>query len=222
MNVNQISEALGLPQSTIATNVQILEEAELIDTELVKASKGQQKICAARFDEIVIRLDARATSRKRNVIEVEMPLGLYTSYSVVRAVRALLDAGIIGVLDVPDLFLDPRRVQAALIWFGRGYVEYKFPNNAKVLNAEVEALEFLLELSSEVPGHQRQLAVGHQPLGQRRQGRHLDLAGGLRRPPRPLHAALVEARRLAVRRAHALARSPTNGTFVGRAEALAT
>ena len=40
-----------------------------------------------------------------------------------------------GVLDVPDLFLDPCRVQAALIWFGRGYVEYKFPNNAKVLKS---------------------------------------------------------------------------------------
>ena len=38
------------------------------------------------------------------------------------------------------------------MWFGRGYVEYKFPNNAGVLNAEVEALEFTMELSSEVPG----------------------------------------------------------------------
>src|SRR5258708_6522600 len=60
--------------------------------------------------------------------------------------------GIMGVLDVPDLFLDPCRVQAALIWFGRGYVEYKFPNNAKVLGVPVTALEFALELSSEVPG----------------------------------------------------------------------
>ena len=57
-----------------------------------------------------------------------------------------------GVLDVPNLFLDPSRVQAGLIWFGRGYVEYKFPNNAKVLKSGVAALEFELELSSEVPG----------------------------------------------------------------------
>ena len=34
LNVNQISEALGMPQSTIATNIQILEESELIDTEI--------------------------------------------------------------------------------------------------------------------------------------------------------------------------------------------
>src|SRR3954470_17998232 len=73
LNVNQIAEALGLPQSTIATNIQILEESELIDTEIGPARKGQQKICAARFDEIVIRLDGEETSRESDVIEVEMP-----------------------------------------------------------------------------------------------------------------------------------------------------
>ena len=50
MNVNQISEAFGLPQSTIATNIQILQESGLIDTRTIKATKGQQKICSARFD----------------------------------------------------------------------------------------------------------------------------------------------------------------------------
>ncbi|WP_425330060.1 ArsR/SmtB family transcription factor [Terrirubrum flagellatum] len=152
LNVNQIAEALGLPQSTIATNIQILEEAELIETEIGKASKGQQKICAARFDEVVIRLEPEDSSRDKNIVEVEMPLGLYTSYNVSAPCGLCSTEGIMGVLDVPDLFLDPRRVQAALIWFGRGHIEYKFPNNAKVLNAEVAELEFELELSSEVPG----------------------------------------------------------------------
>jgi predicted transcriptional regulator len=53
---------------------------------------------------------------------------------------------------VPDLFLDPSRMQASLLWFGRGHVEYKFPNNAKIAKAEVEAIEFSIEISSEVPG----------------------------------------------------------------------
>jgi predicted transcriptional regulator len=55
-------------------------------------------------------------------------------------------------LDVPDGFLDPGRMRAAPVWFGRGFVEYKFPNNAKVLKAGPAALEFSLELSSEVAG----------------------------------------------------------------------
>jgi predicted transcriptional regulator len=152
LNVNQIAEMLGLPQSTIATNIQILEDAELIATEIIKASKGQQKICSARFDEIIIRLDGEESNRKKNIIDVEMPLGLYTSCDVSAPCGMCSGESIIGMLDVPDLFLDPSRVHAALIWFDRGYVEYKFPNNAKVLKAEVAELEFLLELSSEVPG----------------------------------------------------------------------
>jgi predicted transcriptional regulator len=114
LNVNQIAEALGLPQSTIATNIQILENADLIVTEVSKASKGQQKICSARFDEIIIRFDGEETSRNKNIIEVEMPLGLYTSCDVSAPCGMCSGESIIGVLDVPDLFLDPDRVHAAL------------------------------------------------------------------------------------------------------------
>ena len=151
-NINQIAEGLGLPQSTIATNVQVLDDAELIVTTLGKASKGQQKICSARYAEIVVNLDPEDPSRDRNVVEVEMPLGLYTSSNVSAPCGLCSTERILGVLDVPELFLDPSRVQAALIWFGRGYVEYKFPNNAKILNASIGALEFEMEMSSEVPG----------------------------------------------------------------------
>ena len=152
LNVNEISEALSLPQSTVATNVQVLESCDLIRTETVKASKGQQKICAARFDEIVLRFDDYDMKTRSNVIELSMPLGLYTNCSVSPPCGLCSSEAVIGLLDVPDFFLDPDRMKAGLIWFERGHVEYKFPNNAKVLKAEVEALEFSMELSSEVPG----------------------------------------------------------------------
>jgi len=35
LNVNDIGKALGLPQSTVATNVQILEKSALLRTETV-------------------------------------------------------------------------------------------------------------------------------------------------------------------------------------------
>jgi DNA-binding transcriptional ArsR family regulator len=63
LNINQIAAALDLPQSTIATNVQVLEDAELVATALGKAAKGQQKICTARHAEIVVKLDPENPSR---------------------------------------------------------------------------------------------------------------------------------------------------------------
>ena len=152
LNVNEISEALSLPQSTVATNIQVLESCDLIRTETVKATKGQQKICAARFDEIVLRFDDYAVRSRPDVIELSMPLGLYTNCSVSPPCGLCSSESIIGLLDVPDFFLDPGRMKAGLIWFERGHVEYKFPNNARILQAEIEALEFSMELSSEVPG----------------------------------------------------------------------
>ena len=152
MNVNEIARALKLPQSTIATNIQVLDDSGLIRTETIKASKGQQKICSARYDEVFIRLDGVPSQQHDRVIEVAMPLGLYTGYQVSTPCGLCSTEGVIGLLDVPDYFLDPSRMQAALLWFGRGHVEYKFPNNAKIAKAGIEAIEFSMEISSEVPG----------------------------------------------------------------------
>jgi len=152
LNVNDIAEALSLPQSTVSSNVQILEEAGLIRTETQKARKGNQKICHSTFDEVLVMFKEDIQHAKANAIEVAMPLGLYTSCEVSAPCGLCSTEGIIGLLDVPDTFLDPERMKAGLIWFTRGYVEYQFPNNAKLAQNEIEAIEFSMELSSEVPG----------------------------------------------------------------------
>lgn len=152
LNVNEIAHALDLPQSTVATNVQVLEQTQLIWTETVKASNGHQKICTARYHEVVIRFSDNDRPVEDNVIEVAMPLGLYTSCSVAAPCGLCSRDGVIGLLDVPAYFLDPSRMRAGLIWFERGHVEYKFPNNAKLRDSRLEALEVSMELSSEVPG----------------------------------------------------------------------
>src|SRR5437867_3638551 len=57
LNVNDISRFLALPQSTVATNVQVLEEAGLIDTDTVKAKKGHQKILKAGVDSLEFSME---------------------------------------------------------------------------------------------------------------------------------------------------------------------
>ncbi|MEO5808341.1 helix-turn-helix domain-containing protein [Devosia sp.] len=152
LNVNDIADALDLPQSTVSSNVQILETAGLIRTETQKARKGNQKICHSTFDEIMVMFKAGVAVSNSDTIEVSMPLGLYTSCEVSSPCGLCSVDGIIGLLDVPDTFLDPDRMKAGLIWFTRGYVEYQFPNNAKLAKNEIETMEFSMELSSEVPG----------------------------------------------------------------------
>ena len=152
MNVNDIASALDLPQSTVSSNIQILEDAGLIRTETQRARKGNQKICHTSFDEVLVMFKDDANALSANTIEVAMPLGLYTSCEVSAPCGLCSTAGIIGLLDVPNTFLDPDRMRAGLIWFTRGFLEYQFPNNAKLLNGEIDSMEFSMELSSEVPG----------------------------------------------------------------------
>jgi len=151
-NLNDIAERLDLPQSTVSTNIQILEAAELIRTESKKGRKGNQKICHSTFDEVLVMFKESIAPLPSNAIEVAMPLGLYTSCEVTAPCGLCSTSGIIGLLDVPDTFLSPERMNTGLIWFTRGYVEYQFPNNARLGQARIEVMEFSMELSSEVPG----------------------------------------------------------------------
>ena len=152
MNINDIAGALGLPQSSVSSNVQILEEAGLIRTETLRARKGNQKLCHSLFGEVQVMFKEESTAANRDRVEVAMPLGLYTGCEVSAPCGLCSSEGIIGLLDVPGTFLDPGRIDARLIWFTRGYIEYQFPNNTKLLAGQLDSLEFSMELSSESPG----------------------------------------------------------------------
>jgi predicted transcriptional regulator len=149
-NINEISEDMGLPQSTIASHIAILEKAGLIITETVKAKKGSQKLCRPAFEEIIVQFAPERT--QTDFLEVEMPIGLFTDYQATAPCGLCAPDAIIGFLDTPESFLNPNRMKAGLLWFGTGFIEYKFPNNALYDNRPIKRLEISAEISSETPG----------------------------------------------------------------------
>lgn len=151
LNINEIAEVLNLPQSTVATHISILEEAELIKTESVKAKKGNQKLCKTAFRELLIQFPEIA-AKNDNFIEIEMPIGIFTDYTASAPCGLCSTEKIIGMLDTPDSFLTPERIKAGLLWCGSGSFEYKFPNNSLYSQKKIKKMEISLELSSETPG----------------------------------------------------------------------
>jgi predicted transcriptional regulator len=154
LNVTEIAKGLGIPQSTATTSILQLEEAGLVESHAANGVKGGQKVCSARYKEILISFNPSAASKENSHIVVEMPVGLYTSYEVSVPCGLCSRDGIIGYLDVPATFFSPERIKASLVWFEKGYVEYKFPNNTLYANKKrhLERLELVMEVSSEVPG----------------------------------------------------------------------
>jgi predicted transcriptional regulator len=153
LNVTEIAKLLDIPQSTATTSILALEEAGLVDSHIANGVKGGQKICTARYKEIFITLNPPGFPIQNNVVEVEMPVGLFTSHNVCAPCGLCSRESVIGYLDVPSTFYSPDRIKAALVWFENGYVEYKFPNNSMYLEKErIKRLELSMEMSSEVPG----------------------------------------------------------------------
>src|ERR1700692_3097320 len=112
VSVNDIAEALDLPQSTVSSNLQVLETAGLIRTETQKGRKGNQKLCFSAFDEVLVMFRDDLSGTQASAIEVSMPLGLYTSCEVTAPCGLCSPHGIIGLLDVPSTFLNPDRMNA--------------------------------------------------------------------------------------------------------------
>lgn len=151
MNINDLARVLGIPQSTAATNVQVLEQCGLVESEMQKATKGTQKVCRTSYSEYIVQfLDAPV--RRDDVITVEMPVGLYVHCSISPPCGLCSTRKVIGYLDDTGSFLEPDRVKAGLIWFEKGSVQYQFPNNSYSGDRTVRKVEVSMELSSETPG----------------------------------------------------------------------
>jgi predicted transcriptional regulator len=150
-NINEISNELHLPQSTVATHIEKLEEAGLLRVEAVKAKKGSQKICSPAYNSYLIKFPENELDKK-NSISVEMPLGLFTDFHVSSPCGLCNAEHIIGFLDMSDSFFSPARMSAQLLWFSTGYIEYKFPNNSFYDSRKIEKIEFSAEISSDTPG----------------------------------------------------------------------
>ena len=122
-NINEMAEILGSPQSSVAANIAVLEKAGLVTTRIVKAKKGNQKICAAAFEQIIVKFNVGSKAADDSLVEVEMPIGLFTSIEATAPCGLCSASSIIGYLDTANSFLSPDRMKACLLWFESGFVE---------------------------------------------------------------------------------------------------
>ncbi|MFX3646853.1 MAG: ArsR/SmtB family transcription factor [Paenibacillus sp.] len=149
MNVKDIASVLELSPSIVTMHIRKLEDAGLIGSRRVRINGGTHKLCYLKQNQIEIELpSASQTSRTR---EQTISVGHYTSFDIHPTCGLGTLEKEIGVWDDPRYFLDPERVHAAILWFGKGYVEYKTPNFV-LPDQTTDAIEISMELASEAPG----------------------------------------------------------------------
>lgn len=150
MNVKQLAEALGLSSAIMTMHVKKLEKAGLIDTKMVPGRGGARKMCTLVTDFIEIDFPSRFDAEPRLYHEMDVSVGHYTDFHAEPTCGLATTEKVIGIFDEPRCFLDPERVNAKILWFGQGFVEYKVPNYL-MKNEEPQELEISFEISSEAP-----------------------------------------------------------------------
>lgn len=147
MNINEIAEALSIPQSSAAAHVKVLEETNLIRTTLQPGIRGSMKLCSKVSYGIELELNSKRLGNDRTEV-IQMPIGNYVDYKVEPTCGIVSEKGPIGEEDEPRCFYHPDRYKAKLLWLGKGYVEYRFPNN--LLKHEKEKrVDLSMEICSE-------------------------------------------------------------------------
>lgn len=148
----ELSKRLGYPLSTISSNVRILEDAGIVICELLPAKNGSKKMCSLVYREVLIKLGQPNLAYESLArYEAAIPVGNYMNFEVYPSCGFITDNVDPRQFDTPAHFCDPRRVDAQLIWFRKGFLEYRIPLPHRPLLVP-KSLTFTLELCSECPG----------------------------------------------------------------------
>lgn len=145
LNINEVAELLNLPQSSAAAHMKVLEETGIITTSLKPATRGSMKVCKKYLESFMVELSSK---EEEEAEVINMPIGNFVDYYVEPTCGIVSEKGHIDEEDEPRCFYNPDRIRAKLLWFGKGYLEYRFPNNI-LTNREAKRLELSMELCSE-------------------------------------------------------------------------
>ena len=154
MSIWSIAQALNVPLSTVSEHVKVLVQSGLYTVQSRSMEKGREKIVIRQYERIeipaVLHEDGHAGKEKYSV---QVPIGSYTDFFVKKSCGMAGEDGYIGAgRDDPDIFYDPMRFRAQLIWFGEGWLEYTIPVKG-IDPKSILAVSVSAEICSEAPGY---------------------------------------------------------------------
>ncbi len=149
MNIKELAEELQLSSPIVTKHVQKLEDAGLIRTEKIPGKSGLQKVSILKVDHIEINFPKKIFHSFASY-ETSVPIGQYTDFSLKPTCGLASEKDFIGPVDEPKYFMDPKRVDAQILWFTHGFIQYQVANYLKQ-DEQLQQFEISMELASEFP-----------------------------------------------------------------------
>ncbi len=150
MNMNELATSLKITNGAITGHVKKLEDCGIVSVYSKYTGHGNEKVCSVKLDKILVEIDGDNMQTK-DIYDTEIKVGLFSDYEVYPTCGISTEKNLIGVVDDPRFFSHGDRVNAQIIWFTKGYVEYQIPNLLP-LSQKIDQITLTFEISSEAPG----------------------------------------------------------------------
>lgn len=151
MNMNELATSLGITNGALTSHIKKLEESGIIQVMTERGSHGNQKVCKVAVDKIVVDVESEENEEDQNIYNTEVKVGHYSDYEVYPTCGLATSQAIVGEVDDPRYFSHPDRINAGILWFTKGYIEYMIPNLLPSAT-KIDQITVSLEISSEAPG----------------------------------------------------------------------
>ncbi|PWV88430.1 putative transcriptional regulator [Paenibacillus cellulosilyticus] len=148
-HVKELAAELYLSNAVVSGHIRKLEEAGVVGSKMKRVDGGTYKYCYVKTEFMQIKLSPDAPA-SLSVRELSIPIGHYTDYEAIPTCGIATTKAMVGQYDQPVCFMDPERVNAGILWFARGWVEYKIPNYL-YKDQRLHEIEISLEIGSEAP-----------------------------------------------------------------------
>lgn len=151
MNMNELATSLGITNGALTSHIKKLEESGIIQVMTERGSHGNQKVCKVAVDKIMVDVESEENEEDQNIYNTEVKVGHYSDYDVYPTCGLATSQAIVGEVDDPRYFSHPDRINAGILWFTKGYIEYMIPNLLPSAT-KIDQITVSLEISSEAPG----------------------------------------------------------------------
>lgn len=147
----ELASLTNVALSTMSFHLKILKDAKLINMVSSPNKRGNEKNISQSCENIYISFSQNAITKK-SLYSTELPIGSYFDFDITPPCIMNGRNGQIGEVDSTLPFYSPRRSEAKLFSFIKGWVEYRVPT-AAFASKRIQSLTFSLEICSECPNY---------------------------------------------------------------------
>jgi len=152
MSVKEIAEKLNIPLSTASANIIALQKCDLIMCIDERGIRGSQKLCSVKYEKLQFMFRNQEIVHDTHTWFTSMPIGYFSDCKIYPTCGMVSEKEFIGRDDDVKTFYLPNKINAQLIWFSKGYLEYKFPMMCEK-STNPTSIDFSLECCSEAPNY---------------------------------------------------------------------